>query len=111
MNMKDSIQTCFTKYIDFTGRAVRSEYWWFVLFCLILELIAYPINQNIYYLVVLILFLPSLAVLVRRLHDTDHTGWWALIVLIPIIGFLVILYFMIIEGTPGPNTYGPPAIK
>jgi uncharacterized membrane protein YhaH (DUF805 family) len=55
----------------------------------------------------LALFLPSLAVGVRRLHDTDRSGWWLLIVLIPIIGWLVLLFFFVSPGTPGPNRFGP----
>jgi len=110
MNMINSVQTCFRKYVDFSGRASRSEYWWFILFCLIIEIIAYQLNQNIYVIVVLALLLPSLAVLVRRLHDSNSSGWWALLVLVPIVGPLVLLYFMVIKGTPGPNNYGVPTL-
>jgi uncharacterized membrane protein YhaH (DUF805 family) len=59
-------------------------------------------------LVGLALLLPSIAVLVRRLHDTDRSGWWYWIVLIPILGWLVLLYFLVSAGTPGANRYGPP---
>lgn len=106
MNFQQSITTCLSKYIDIKGRASRSEYWWFFLFCLIVNTVAMLIGPKIQMITYLILFLPSLTVLIRRLHDTDRTGWWVLILLIPIIGILVILYFMIIEGTKGPNRFG-----
>lgn len=59
----------------------------------------------------LALLLPSLAVGVRRLHDTDRSGWWILIVIIPIIGWLVLIFFFVTPGTPGPNRYGQPPIN
>lgn len=106
MNIQQSVGTCFSKYINFSGRASRSEYWWFVLFCFVVNLLAAIINENLYYITALVLFLPSLAVMVRRLHDDDMSGWWALLMLLPIVGGLVLLYFMIIEGTKGPNRFG-----
>jgi uncharacterized membrane protein YhaH (DUF805 family) len=111
MNFTDSIKTCLTqKYLDVNGRASRSEFWWFFLFCIILLFIASMIHQVVYYIVALALFLPSLSVAVRRLHDTDMSGWWFLLNLIPIIGFLILLYFYIIKGTPGPNRFGNPVV-
>lgn len=106
------------KYAVFSGRSRRAEYWYFVLFNLIvlivLELIdallgTYSFVQGIgllsgiYSLAVII---PSLAVTVRRLHDIDRTGWWILINLIPLIGTIVILVFAVTDGTPGSNQYG-----
>jgi uncharacterized membrane protein YhaH (DUF805 family) len=100
------------KYAVVSGRARRSEYWYFVLFNLIifiiLTIIDYAINSailsTIYSLAVLI---PSIAVAVRRLHDTNRTGWWLLIGLIPIIGFIVLLIFMVQDSQKGENQYGP----
>jgi uncharacterized membrane protein YhaH (DUF805 family) len=106
MNFQQSITTCFSKYIDIKGRASRSEYWWFFLFCFIVNMIAAFISPKLQILFYLILLLPSLTVLIRRLHDTDRSGWWVLLLLIPVIGLLVILYFMLVEGTPGPNRFG-----
>ena len=106
------------KYAVFHGRARRAEYWYFVLFNLIvlivLELIdallgTYSFVQGvgllsgIYSLAVII---PSLAVTVRRLHDIDRTGWWILINLIPLVGTIVLLVFAVTDGTPGSNRYG-----
>ncbi|MDF2978288.1 MAG: rane protein [Actinomycetospora sp.] len=114
------------QYADFSGRARRTEFWMFVLFnaiaYVVLALIDVLIGtasfaatgtgfqfgggllSGLYSLAVLI---PSLAVAVRRLHDTDRTGWWILIGLVPIVGGIVLLVFYCIAGTPGPNQYGP----
>jgi uncharacterized membrane protein YhaH (DUF805 family) len=104
------------KYAVFSGRAARPEYWWFVLINLI---IAIAINlvagiifgrssgqvvSDLYSLAVL---LPSLGVGIRRLHDTNRTGWWLLIGIIPIIGWIALLVFLAMAGDPGPNNYGP----
>jgi len=109
MNFVDAVKTCFKKYIDINGRAARSEYWWFALFYMIIAVIASVINQNVAYFVSLVFFCPTIAVGVRRLHDDDMSGWWMLLCLIPIVG-LVLLYFFIIEGTKGPNRFGNPVV-
>ena len=110
MNFQTSVKTCLTKYVEFTGRASRSEYWWFVLFSILLQIVGGMINQNLGTVVALALLLPSLAVLVRRLHDTDRSGWWALLLLLPIIGPIVLIIFAVLEGTPGPNRFGAPPL-
>ena len=98
-------------YVGFSGRARRAEYWQFVLFniialvvCLVIDLaIGSPV---LYYVYLAAVLLPSLAVGARRLHDTDRSGWWLLISLIPLIGAIVLLVFMCLEGTRGNNKYG-----
>ena len=104
MSFAESIQTCFNKYIDFNGRASRSEYWWFALLGFGLSFI--PVIGWILRLVIL---LPSLAVQVRRLHDMERSAWWLLLLVPPItiIGVFVLLIMSIFPGTPGPNRYGP----
>jgi uncharacterized membrane protein YhaH (DUF805 family) len=107
------------KYAVFSGRARRKEYWMFFLINLIISVVLIAIDsligtfspqarvgllQSIYSLAVLI---PSLAVTVRRLHDTGRTGWWILIGLIPVIGGIVLLIFMLLDSEPGSNEYGP----
>ena len=107
------------KYAVFSGRSRRMEYWFFVLFNLIVAFVLALIDmligtfsamQNIgllsgiYSLAVLI---PTLAVTVRRLHDIDRSGWWILINLIPLIGSIVLLVFSLLPGTPGSNRFGP----
>lgn len=107
------------KYAVFTGRARRKEYWFFVLFNIIFLLILTFIDRmigtynmqtgmglltSIYWLAVLI---PAIAVGVRRLHDIGRSGWWLLIVFIPVIGPLIILVMMLLNSQPGSNAYGP----
>jgi uncharacterized membrane protein YhaH (DUF805 family) len=107
------------KYAVFSGRSRRMEYWYFVLFNLVVYIVFSLIDallgtfnvvqgvgllSGLYALAVLI---PTLAVHVRRLHDIDRTGWWILISLIPLIGTIVLLVFALTPGTPGSNRYGP----
>jgi uncharacterized membrane protein YhaH (DUF805 family) len=99
-------------YVGFEGRARRTEYWMFALInvaiLIVLSLISRAIGNSILYTIyALAVFLPGLAVAVRRLHDTDKSGWWLLIGLIPIIGAIVLLVFMVSDSTPGANQYGP----
>ncbi len=100
------------KYAVFSGRARRKEFWMFFLFNLIITfllgfievLVGGPgIVGTLYGLALLI---PSIAVSVRRLHDISHSGWWLLIGLIPLIGAIVLLVFMVQDGKPGQNQYG-----
>ncbi len=106
MTFIDSIKTCFSKYATFTGRASRSEFWWFVLFYVLVNCAATQINTTVYGLVSLGLLLPSLAVGARRLHDLDKSGWWLLLGFIPIAN-LVLLYWDCKMGTEGDNKHGP----
>lgn len=122
MGFTAAVIACFSKYATFAGRARRAEFWWFALFnlgvMLILSVIAMgslrlrgwmmdgapnPVG-TLYWLAV---FLPSLAVAVRRLHDTDRSGWWVLLQFIPVIGPLVLIWFFATAGTAGPNRFGP----
>ena len=106
------------KYAVFSGRARRKEFWYFTLFNVLINFgldfvdafvgtfnheIGVGLLGGLYALAVLI---PGIAVTVRRLHDTGRTGWWFLIVLIPIIGLIVLLIFMVLDSTPGTNEYG-----
>ncbi len=99
----------------FEGRASRSEYWWFALFIVLVYIacalvgavIGDTATSVLFILAVCALFLPQLAVTIRRLHDTSKSGWWYLITLVPYAGSIVLLIFMVIAGTPGPNQYGP----
>lgn len=106
MNFVDAVKTCLTKYIDFKGRAARSEYWWFVLFSLILQLVVGSVSDLLGVVASLALFLPSLAVAVRRLHDRDMTGWWVLIVFFPLIGAIALLVITVMKGSDGENRFG-----
>jgi uncharacterized membrane protein YhaH (DUF805 family) len=95
MNFQDSIKVCFSKYADFTGRASRSEYWWFILFILLGSLAASmigPITGGFFTLGTL---LPTLAAASRRLHDTQRSGWWQLVGFVPVIGLIVLVFFLV----------------
>jgi uncharacterized membrane protein YhaH (DUF805 family) len=107
------------KYAVFSGRSRRKEYWYYVLFVAIISIVLSIIDglfgtyhrstgagllSTIFSLAVLI---PSIAVSVRRLHDIDRTGWWVLISLVPLVGWIVLLVFHVQDSTPGTNRYGP----
>ena len=110
MNMIEAVKAVFANYATFSGRARRSEYWWFVLFNLLVSAalaILFGGDGNIANsLWSLATLLPSLAVGARRLHDIDRTGWWLLIGFIPLIGLIVLIVFFASKGTPGPNRFG-----
>lgn len=93
-------------YVQFSGRARRTEYWVFSLISFIITIALSLLNENLATLYTLAVLLPSLAVLVRRLHDTNRSGWWLLIALIPVIGGIVLIVFAAQNGHPGANQYG-----
>ncbi len=107
------------KYATFSGRARRKEYWFFVLFYVLISIVATVIDSMtgsfdptmgmgmLGLLVALALLIPSLAVAVRRLHDTDRSGWWVLLCLIPLIGGIWLLVLLCLDSTPGDNRFGP----
>lgn len=115
----------FENYANFNGRARRSEYWWFILANMILAIVAMVIDNvagitfgqipygPVYVLYALALFLPGLAVSVRRLHDVGKSGWFYFIALIPIVGAIWLLVLFCSEGEPGENQYGanPKAVE
>ena len=116
MGFTQAVKTCLGKYADFRGRAQRSEYWYFVLaYALLLAVVGvitfglgggrmiFPVLG----LVLLGIFLPSLAAQVRRLHDTNASGWWILLAFIPYLGGLIMLVWFCIPGTKGENRFGP----
>ncbi|MFI7576551.1 DUF805 domain-containing protein [Micromonospora sp. NPDC049497] len=119
MSFIDAIKSVLTQYVGFKGRARRSEYWWFALFSFLVSLVAGFLDGvlgmslgeggslGVLGLIVsLALLLPTLAVAVRRLHDTDKSGWWLLIGLVPFVGAIVLLVFFVKDGTPGTNRFG-----
>ena len=112
MGFADAIKSVFAQYAGFSGRARRSEYWWFFLFYFIASIVASVIDALLgvpiaTIVLVLGLIVPTLAVSVRRLHDTGRSGWWILIGLVPLVGFIVLIVFHVQDSQPGTNQYGP----
>ena len=117
MTFAQSVSTCFSKYVTFNGRAVRSEYWWFYLFGLILGWGAGLVGALVLdaslktypgLIVNIALVLPSIAVGVRRLHDTGRSGWWLLLSL-TCVGLIPLIIWLASAGEKAPNKYGSPA--
>ncbi|MGJ8549860.1 DUF805 domain-containing protein [Winogradskyella wichelsiae] len=117
--MKWYLKVVKENYANFTGRARREEYWMFVLFNMIFAFaIAFvsiglglmtelPLLSSLYFIYVLGIIVPSLAVTVRRLHDTGKSGWFFFVALIPVVGGIWLLVLLITEGDKGTNAYGP----
>ncbi|MGC6401687.1 DUF805 domain-containing protein [Sphingomonas sp. FW199] len=109
------------RYADFQGRSRRKEYWMFFLGYLIVTILlavfggifgstgdgASGLFLILFGIFVLAIFIPALAVQVRRFHDQDRSGWFVLLNFIPYVGGLIVLVFMVLEGTRGPNRFGP----
>ncbi|MBU0644130.1 MAG: DUF805 domain-containing protein [Alphaproteobacteria bacterium] len=120
MTFLTAIKTCFSKYITLQGRARRAEYWWWVLFTIIAGIILGGVDMIFFGvpeltgptsgLFSLATLLPGLAVWVRRLHDVNRSGWWVFLILIPLIGWLVLVIWAVTKGTSGPNRFGPDPI-
>ena len=114
MTFQQAVQACFAKYVTFSSRAARSEFWYWQLFLTLAGLIVAILDTSfglhskplglIYYLVTL---LPTLAVGARRLHDTGRSGWWLLLGLVPLIGWIVLLVWFCTKGSHGYNSFGP----
>ena|SRR5438105_8783651 len=109
-DIQKAVKTCFNKYADFNGRAVRPEFWWFALFQFVVVIVLDMIYQPLGGLASLAMLLPGLAVAARRLHDIGKSGWFLLLLLIPIIGWLVLLYFYCQPSGPA-NAYGAPEVS
>jgi uncharacterized membrane protein YhaH (DUF805 family) len=111
MTFSQAISDGFSRYVTFSGRSSRSAYWWWYLFTVLVAAVAWLIDVilgTIYViggLASLALFLPTLAVTVRRFHDAGHSGWWVLTWIIPLIGLIVWLIFALTPSQP-PNEWG-----
>ena len=109
MNFIESIKTCYKKFFDFSGRASKSEFWWFQLYAIIIYALMFVFQGDLSILFSIITIanaIPNWAAAVRRLHDTDKSGWFVLISVIPIIG-LFIIFLLIGDGSKGKNRFGP----
>lgn len=116
MDFKTAVSTCFRKYATFDGRATRPEYWWFILFLFLVQATTNILDatlfgtggisgQPISVIVSLALILPVIAVGARRLHDIGRSAWWLLLLLLPVIGSLVLLYWYLQPSQDGSNIY------
>jgi uncharacterized membrane protein YhaH (DUF805 family) len=118
MSFVEAISSGFRNYVGFSGRAPRSEYWFWVLFVVLVQIVTQVIDYGVLSagtsgfsplttIAGLGLFLPGLAMGIRRLHDLDKSGWWTLIVFIPLVGIIILLVWACTHGTMGPNRFGP----
>jgi uncharacterized membrane protein YhaH (DUF805 family) len=112
MGFAQAISAGFSNYVNFSGRACRSEYWYWILFILIAEIVTGTIDAVLDIRLVtsifgLVTLLPSITIAIRRLHDLDRTGWWILLGFIPLIGWIILLIWYVTKGTDGPNRFGP----
>ena len=109
MTFSKSLSTCLSKFVDFSGRANRPEYWWFYLFTLLLSWGSMIVDssQILSMLVNLVLFLPNLAASARRLHDNGRSAWWLLIAF-TIIGLIPLIIWLASKGNDQANEYGNP---
>ena len=112
MTFSDSVSTCLKKYFVFEGRASRSEYWWFQLIVapayIIFEITdseSSPVSF-LFLVITLLTLIPAISAGVRRLHDTNKSGFYLLLSFIPFIGGLIVLFFLIAQGTKGKNRFG-----
>ena len=120
MGFMDAVKNAImNNYANFSGRASRSEYWWFALFGFVvnasaniidailgIEIISGSPYGPLTSIAILALLLPQISLVVRRLHDTGRSGWMYLLALIPCVGFIILLVFLVQDGEPHPNAYG-----
>jgi uncharacterized membrane protein YhaH (DUF805 family) len=101
MTFIDAVRTCFKKYADFNGCASRPEFWWWILFTVVATTALEAVDYNLSRAFSIATFLPTIAVTARRLHDTDRSGWWQLLYVVPIIGWIVLIIWCAEPGKPG----------
>jgi uncharacterized membrane protein YhaH (DUF805 family) len=112
MGFDDAVKLGFSNYVNFSGRACRSEYWYWVLFGFIGGAacegfdVRFGTSPFIAYIFFMATFLPLVSVGIRRLHDLDRSGWWYLLFLIPLVGWIILIFWFCTKGTDGPNRFG-----
>ena len=116
MNFTKSIEICFNKFANFDGRARKSEFWWFQLIWIVsyLSMIMFSNNEAVVFFflgIIILIAIPLFTVGVRRLHDTNKSGLYYFWNLVPFIGGIIFIAFMIGTGTKGSNKYGPDPLK
>lgn len=108
MNFQDAVKLCFQKYADFNGRAKLPEFWWFFLFCFLVSLALNVVSSSVSWVFSIATIIPSLAVGSRRLHDTNKSGWFQLIWIVPILGWIAMIYLLVQPSDAGDNQFGAP---
>jgi uncharacterized membrane protein YhaH (DUF805 family) len=98
MKFQEAVQVCFAKYLDFEGEASRPEFWWFFLFVGVVSFALALVSNKLSGLFSLVVLVPYLAVTVRRLHDTNRSGWWVLVWFVPVVGWLILVFLLVQEG-------------
>ena len=111
MDFQSAVKQCFQKYADFNGRAKLPEFWWFFLFCFAVALALEFLGTYVSWAFSLATFLPSIAVGARRLHDTNKSGWLQLIWIIPILGWIAMIYLLVQPSDAGDNQFGAPPVN
>ncbi len=128
MGFMDSIKSGFIRYFYFSNRSSRSEFWWWVLFLFLVGIISFVVNSILFRPAIMVgndgtmheiydggilgaiieaaVFIPSIAVTCRRLHDVNKSGWWQLLVFIPVIGWIILLIWYVKGGDAGENRFG-----
>ena len=112
MDFMTAIKTCLGKYATFSGRAQRSEFWWFILAVNLISIGLVIIESVLWGVPVLYMIwmlgtiVPIISAIVRRLHDTNRSGWWYWIALVPIVGPILLIVWAATKGTDGENNYG-----
>jgi len=117
MGFADAVKSVLSNYVKFSGRSVRSEFWWWQLFNLCAGVLTIVVDGAVFgfssgytplnWLYSIAVILPSLAVAARRLHDIDRSGWWILLVLIPLVGIIILIIWWCKPSQPGANRFGP----
>jgi uncharacterized membrane protein YhaH (DUF805 family) len=111
MTFLDAVKACLNNFATFSGRASRSEFWYFFLCVFLLSIVASVLDSLLLSLLVtLATIVPMLAAGARRLHDTGRSGWWQLLALIPLLGGIVLLVLLAQKSDPGSNRFGAPAL-
>lgn len=109
MTFQESVTVCLRKYADFNGRATRPEYWWFFLFLFVASVAISYVSSTLSIVFTLATFVPAIAAATRRLHDTNRSGWWQLIGLVPLIGIIVLIVFLAQDSKGEPASQGAAA--
>jgi uncharacterized membrane protein YhaH (DUF805 family) len=109
MGLVEAVRTVLANYVNFRGRASRPEFWWWTLVAFAVNLVLSGSSGRLASLVVVAVAIPTVAVGVRRLHDTDRSGWVYLLTAVPVVN-LILLYFFVQAGTPSSNRFGSPPV-